>query len=452
MTELTLPATDLAPDPAAAVAELRRLLPGQVATRTDVDWETLRLGWVLNIDQRPAAVVTVADPEDIVTVVQCAARHRLSVSTQPVGHGATEALTGTVLLRTAGLQELTVDVERRTVRLGAGVKWGAALAAVEPTGLVPLAGSNPDPSVVGFTLGGGLSWFSRAFGIAAHSVVAFEAVDSDGVRRTVTRDDDPDLFWALCGGGGDFAIVTAMELRLFEAGPVHGGRLMWPVEMARPVLQAFREITARAPDELTAWAHLLRFPPDPALPEQLRGRAFVTVDVTYLGSVAEMNQLLSPLRQVPALVADTMAAVPLGELGGIAAEPVEPMPTQEYSELLYDLDEAALDRLVDVAGAGSELPLAVVQLRHLGGELARATSDQGPNGAIRERYQVLCVGVAIPPGARRGNRGRLRRHTVRAQAATERPDLLQLPRSQQRPRALVRRSRDLPTEGDQAHR
>ena len=397
MTELVLPTERVTPDPRAAVAELHLNLPGRVATPDDAGWEQLRRGWTVNVDQQPIAIVTVADADDVVTAVQCAARHGLSVSAQPVGHGATEALTGTILLRTAALQELTVDVHRRTVRVGAGVKWGTVLEAVEPTGLVPLAGSSPDPSVVGFTLGGGLSWFSRAFGLAGHNVVSFEAVDADGVRRTVTRDGDPDLFWALCGGGGDFAIVTAIELRLFDAGPVHGGRLMWPIEMARPVLRAFRDITAAAPDELTLWAHLFRFPPDPALPEQLRGRAFVTVDVAFLGTETVANQLLSPLRQLPARVADTLATVPLGDLGGIAAEPVDPMPTREYSELVHDLDDGALDRLVDAVGAGADVPLAVVQLRHLGGALARATADAGPTGPIHERYQLFCLGVPVVP-------------------------------------------------------
>ena len=189
--------------------------------------------------------MAVRDVEDVVAAVTCAARHGLSVSAQPVGHGATEALTGTVLLRTGALQEIEIDAERRVARVGAGVKWGALLAAVEPTGLIAPAGSSPDPSVVGFTLGGGLSWFSRSIGTAAENVEAFEVVDASGTARRVTAASDPDLFWAMCGGGGDFAIVTALELRLTAAPPVVGGRMMWPIEMAYPVLHAFRAATLR---------------------------------------------------------------------------------------------------------------------------------------------------------------------------------------------------------------
>jgi hypothetical protein len=391
----TLPTQD---DLDAALHELQAVLPGQVLLPGSPGWEQARLGWTVNVQQHPLAVVTVRDPEDVVAVVLSAARHGLSVSTQPVGHGATSALTGTVLLRTAELQGIDIDVERRVARVEAGVKWGTLLAALEPTGLTALAGSSPDPSVVGFTLGGGLSWFSRALGLSAHNVVAFEVVDAEGVRRRVTTTSDPDLFWAMCGGGGDFGVVLAVEIALHDVGPVVGGRMLWPLEMARPVLRAFRQITADAPDELTLWAHLFRFPPMPELPELLRGRNFVSVDVTFLGSETEVNRLLSRLRQLPAQVIDTIGVVPLSELGQIAAEPVDPMPTQEYSELLHTLDDATLDRLVDAAGADADIPLAVVQLRHLGGALARATTEDGPNGAIEAEYSAFCLGVPVAPG------------------------------------------------------
>ena len=385
-------------DVGPALDELQTLLPGRVLLPAHEGWDLARLGWSVNVDQHPIAVVTVHTADDVVVAVGCAARHGLSVSTQPVGHGATTALTGTVLLRTGALQDLTIDVERRVARVGAGVKWGTLLAALEPTGLMALAGSSPDPSVVGFTLGGGLSWFSRALGLTAHSVVAFEIVDATGARRRISPSADPELFWAMCGGGGDFGVVLAVEIMLDHVGPIVGGRMLWPLEMARPVLRAFRQITADAPDELTLWAHLFRFPPMPELPELLRGRSFVSVDLTFLGSETEANRLLSRLRQLPAQVIDTVGVVPLSQLGGIAAEPVDPMPTQEYSELLRGLDDATLDRLVDAAGADADIPLAVVQIRHLGGALTRATPADGPNGAIAEEYSVFCLGVPVAPG------------------------------------------------------
>lgn len=384
-------------DPEGVLDELGALLPGQVVGPDDPDWEAARLGWTVNVDQRPAAIVTVTDVEDVVAAVRCAARHGISVSVQPVGHGATEALTGTVLLRTAALQDLDIDDERRLARVGAGVKWGRLLAALEPTGLIAPGGSSPDPSVVGFTLGGGLSWFSRAIGTASQHVEAFEVVDAAGTPLRVTASSHPDLFWAMCGGGGDFGVVTAIELRLTEAGPLLGGRMMWPIEMAWPVLRAYRVATMQAPETLTLWAHLLRFPPLPEVPEPVRGRAFVTVDLTFLGDGAQLDRLLAPFRTIPAMAVDTVGAMPLGNLGDIAAEPVDPMPTMELSGLLADLDEPTIDRLLAVAGADAATALAVVQIRHLGGALARQSEADGPHGGISEQYQLFALGVPAVP-------------------------------------------------------
>lgn len=380
-----------------ALNPLAVLLPGQAALPGDSGWDEQRLGWVRSVDQRPCAVVTVTEPQDVVKTVRFAIRHGLSVSAQPIGHGATTAVDGTILLRTRGLQEISVDVPGRMARVGAGVKWGELLAVTGEYGLTGLAGSSPEPSVVGFSVCGGLSWFGRAHGLAAHSILAVELVDATGELRRVTPQSDPDLFWALCGGGGDFGIVTAMEIALRPAPHVYGGRLLWPIEMARPVLRAFRDITRTAPDQLTLWAHLLQFPPLPEVAEPRRGGSFVSVDIAFLGSAEDAEQLLMPLRTIPAMWVDTTGTVPLAELGSITAEPLDPMPASEMSGLLRDFDNAAIDELLAAAGHGSGSPLVVVQVRHLGGAFARGTEADGPAGAVVEPYQLFCLGLPMSP-------------------------------------------------------
>jgi uncharacterized protein YbjT (DUF2867 family) len=390
------------------LAELAALLPGQVAVPGTAGWEQTRMGWMLSVDQRPSAVVTVKDDEDVVAAVSWAAANGFTVSAQPVGHGATTAVNGTVVLRTRALQEISIDVAGRTARVGAGVKWGELLAAVSGTGLTGLAGSTPDTSVVGYTLGGGLSWFGRAYGLAAHSVTAVEMVvpqplggrevpPARGHLRRVTAASDPDLFWAIRGGGGDFGIVTAMEFDLHPAPHVYGGRLLWPAAMARPVLQAFSTVTAGAPDELTLWAQLLRFPPLSEVPEPLRGGSFTTVDLTFLGSAEDAEALLAPLRAVPGLLLDTLATVEVGDLGGISAEPVEPMPVLEQSELLTGLSSEAIDALLGAVTVGGEFVLDVVQVRHLGGAFTRGKDSDGPAGALVEPYQLAGLAVPVNP-------------------------------------------------------
>lgn len=382
---------------AAALDDLAAALPGQVIRPGDEGWDQARSGFALAVDQRPDAVVHVQDAADVVTAVRFAARHGLTVSAQPVGHGATVAVNGTILLRTRALQEISIDAERRVARVGAGVKWGELLAESGRHGLTGLAGSSGDPTVVGFCLGGGLSWYGRKHGLAAHSVVAVDIVDAHGEQRRVTAESDPDLFWAIRGAGGDFGIVTAIEIALYEAPHVYGGRILWPLEMARPVLRAFRAITETAPDELTLWTHLLQFPPMPQLPEFIRGKSFVSVEAAYLGSAEEAEALLAPLREIPAMYADTMGTVEIAALDTICAEPTDPMPTVEYSELLDSFEPSAIDALVDVAGAGSQSALTIVQVRHLGGAIARGTADQGPSGAVEQPYLLFCLGVPMTP-------------------------------------------------------
>ena len=383
--------------PTAGLDELAAALPGQVHLPSDSDWDEHRLPWARAVDQEPVAVVTATTADDVVTATRYAIAAGLTVAAQPVGHGATTAITGTVLVRTRGLQEIRVDVENRVARVGAGVKWGELLAHTAPHGLTGLAGSSSDPTVVGFSVSGGLSWFGRAHGLAAHSIRAVELVDATGELRRVTADSDPDLFWAVRGGGGDFGIVTAMEIDLFPAPHVYGGRLLWPIEMAYPVLKAFQQITATAPDELTLWAHLLRFPPLPELPEFLRGGSFVSVDATFLGSAEDAEALLAPLRTIPATHFDSMGTVPVDRLGDICAEPTDPMPTAEYSSLMTDFGDDALDALLAEVGHQATSPLLVVQIRHLGGALARGTSAQGPSGTVTEPYQLFALGLPMFP-------------------------------------------------------
>ncbi len=379
------------------VGALAALLPGKVVLPGDEAWEQQRMAWVVSVEQQPIAVVNVTDAQDVVTAVRFAARHGMAVAAQPVGHGATLAVNGTILLRTRGLSEISVDPEARRARLGAGVKWGEALAVVGEYGLTGLAGSSPDPTVVGFSVSGGLSWFGRKYGLAAHSILAVDLVDAAGELRHVTADNDPDLFWAVRGGGGDFGIVTAIDIALHPAEHVYGGRLLWPIEMARPVLRAFRDISKAAPDELTMWAHLLQFPPIPDVPEPMRGKSFVSVDITYLGSAQDAEALLMPLRTIPAQWMDNLDTVPLAELGGICQEPIDPMPVSEFSGLLRDFDNDAIEALLSVAGPGSGSPLVIAQIRHLGGALARGTAEQGPSGAVDEPYQLFLLGIPMSP-------------------------------------------------------
>ncbi|WP_240809085.1 FAD-binding oxidoreductase [Microbispora catharanthi] len=375
--------------------DLRRMVRGQVLVPGDDGFEAARLPWNRAVDQRVAAVVEVEDAADAAAVVRCARLAGLAVAVQPSGHGATTRLDGTILLRTGRLRGMEVLPERRTARVEAGVQWGELLTATGKHGLTGLPGSSPVVSVTGYTLGGGLGWFARRHGWAADAVRAFEVVGADGTQARVTADSDPDLFWALRGGGGDFALVTAMELDLHPAPLLYGGRMLWPAERAPEVLAAYREVTAAAPAELTVWFAMVKFPPVPQVPEPLRGLAAVAVDSTFLGGEEEGRDLLRRFEDIPGVLSDSRAAMPLDALGGICAEPTQPVPGAGRGELLTGLGDAVADDLL--AAVGDVAPLATVQVRHLGGALSGPADGGGACGHIAEPYLLNMIGPVMSP-------------------------------------------------------
>ena len=384
------------------IHELRSVLTGTVHVPGDPTWDRSRAAWVVNVAQEPLAVAEVADAEDVRRSVEWAVRHGHQVTAQPVGHGASRALAGNrmdrvLLLRTRALNAIDIDIPKGTVTVGAGVKVGELLDALDGTGLTFLAGSSPDPTVVGLTITGGMSWFGRAYGFAANAVASVQIVDAHGRLRTVTRTSDPDLFWALRGGGGDFGIITALEIQLLPGFHLYGGRMLWPLEQMPEVLRAFREVTAHAPDQLTLWYHTYQFPPMPELPEEIRGKAFSSVAVAHLGSAGEAEQHLAPLREVSGMVMDLMGPVRMADLGHIAEEPLEPMPAMEHSMLLDDLSDEVIDRLTCVAGTDSGSPLAVLQIRHLGGAFRRRSATHGVCQSLDEPYLLFALGVPATP-------------------------------------------------------
>lgn len=389
---VTAPAASAAP-----ITDLAAAVRGRLVLPHHADWAAARLPWLVNVDQQPAAVLEVADADDVVAAVRWAVRHGWSVSAQPRGHAARTTLDGTLLLRTRALDELQVDPARRVARVGAGVKMGELLAALDGTGLVALSGSNPDPSVIGLLLGGGVSWFTRKHGFTANSVLAFDVVDPSGTLRRVDAVTDPDLFWALRGGGGDFAVVVAAELRLFAEPQLYGGRLLWAVDHAGAVLRAFRDLAAVAPRELTMWAHVYHFPPMPELPETFRGRSFVSVASTFLGEDQEAERLLAVLRDAAPVELDLMGALPVSALGTVADEPTEPMPVLDHTVLLEELDDPTIDRLVAAVADPARCPLLIVQLRHLGGAFAERPAGGGAVDPVDAGFNLWACGVPAVP-------------------------------------------------------
>ena len=271
-------------------------LDGRLLTPEHSGFDNARRAWNLSVDQRPAAIATTTSAEDVITAVDLAKDLGLRVAAQGTGHGAAAlgALEDTMLVKTGRMHGVHVDPSTRVVRVEAGVTWAEAVQVAGAHGLALLAGSAPDVGVVGYTLGGGLSWLGRKHGLACNNVEAIELVGAEGHLVRADPEHEPDLFWALRGGGGSFGVVTAIELRALPISEIYAGALWWPTARGDEVMHCWRELADRGlPDELTTIGRYLRLPDLPEVPEPLRGRAFVVVEAFHLGE----QQLLCPGRQ-----------------------------------------------------------------------------------------------------------------------------------------------------------
>jgi hypothetical protein len=378
---------------------LRPAIDGAFVMPGDPGFDEARLAWNLSADQRPAAVALPESASDVAATVRFARVNGLRVAPQGTGHNATAiaSLQDTILLKTSRMRGVSIDASRRRARAEAGTLWMEATAPAHEHGLLALGGSSPDVGVVGYSLGGGLSWLGRKYGLAANHVLAAEVVTADGELRRVDADDDADLFWALRGGGGSFAAVTALEFELFEIPEIYAGAMMWPAERAHEVMHAWREWTQTAPEDATTAARILQFPPLPELPEPLRGRAFVVIDGAVSGEPLEAAEVIAPLRALGPEM-DSFAMIPAPALQAIHMDPEEPMPGLSDHTLLGALEPAAIDTLLDVANPAAGSPLLLVELRHLGGALGRVPEGAGALGAFNGEYLFFAAGLPMDAG------------------------------------------------------
>jgi hypothetical protein len=384
------------------VAELRERLQGNYVTPNDPTWDEARMAWNLAVDQRPAAVAIPETAEDVAEIVRYARANGLRVAPQGTGHNAHPLAAGldrTVLVKTHRMRGVEIDPVARTARAEAGALWMDVTNPAGEHGLAPLAGSSPDVGVVGYSLGGGISWLGRRYGLSANSVISVELVDADGAIIRASADENPDLFWALRGGGGSFGVVTAIEVALYPVAELYAGWLIFPMERADEVLKSWREWVDTVPDEVTSVGRLLQVPPLPDIPEPVRGRRLVVVEAAMLMTEAEASELLAPLRELGPEM-DTFETIPASRLHELHMDPPQPVPGMGDHIMLEDLTPAAIEQVVRVAGAESRSPLLSVEFRHPGGALGRREPGHGATGALDARFVSFFVGMAIDDAMR----------------------------------------------------
>jgi FAD/FMN-containing dehydrogenase len=366
--------TDLSTGP-TAVAEFK----GEVLTPGHPEYDSRRRVFNGMIDRRPERILRCTDVEDVIAALAFARDVGLPVSVYGGGHGVTGSavVDGAVCIDMRPIDHVVVDPAARTVRVGAGCTWGVLDAATQEHGLAVTGGRVPSTGVVGLTLGSGSGWLERALGFTCDNLVSAEVVTADGRVVTASSDENPDLFWGLRGGGGNFGIVAELTLRLHRVGPVVlGGMLMHPAAAAPELVRFWRDFMLQAPDEVGSGIAFVTCPPLEIVPEELRGQPMVAVIVCYAGDVDEGRQVLAPLLDFGPPAVNLVEPLPYLAVQRLV-EPANPHGLLNYwsADFLAEMPDEAVDTLVATATRPVS-PMSQMILMAGGGAIARV-----PEGA-----------------------------------------------------------------------
>lgn len=361
-------------------------------------------GFQAGYRHRPDVIVGAAGAADVAAAVEYAAGHSLPLAVQATGHGLTEPLGGGVLVSTRRMAEVRIDAAARRARVGAGVRWGAVVDEAARHGLAPLSGSGPGVGAVSYTLNGGVGLLAREFGYAADHVHSAEVVTADGRVRRVTADSDPELFWALRGGGCGFGVVTELEIGLVPVERIYGGRLVFDGAHAEDVLECWQEWTATVPETLTSSVTMTSFPDAPGMPDAVRGRYLAQVQIACRAEESEAERLVAPLRSAGPRVTETLRTMPYTDSASVYDEPDQPHHYLGGNALLGRRlpDRAALRPALQLTGP--EVPaVTVLGLRHMAGALSR--QPQVSNAVAGRDAGYLLVVLSVPDGGGDGDPG-----------------------------------------------
>ncbi|GIH15315.1 FAD-binding oxidoreductase [Rugosimonospora africana] len=382
------------------LARLAAEVAGPVLVPNDDGYPAETATWNTALAQRPPVAVGATSAVDVQAAVRFAEANGMPVGMVATGHGAVVAVDGATMINLRRINGVSVDPDSRTATIGAAVTAQQLIEAAAKVGLAPLAGSSPSVGLVGYALGGGLSpTLGRRYGFAADHVHSAEIVTSDGVLRRIDADREPDLFWAIRGGMGNFGVVTSLTMNLVPVTRLYGGGLYFAGEHIEQVVDAFRGLVADAPPELTTSVAFVREPSLPSVPEPLRGRFTVHVRIAFVGPAAHGQRLVADLRAVAPVLVDTLAEMPYTAIASIHADPAGPIPTYEMSALLRDFPAEAAQALIAAAGPGVDTPVGLIEIRQLGGALVGEPRVPNAVGNRDAAFQLSAAAFGAPGAA-----------------------------------------------------
>jgi FAD/FMN-containing dehydrogenase len=371
------------------LAQLRAELHGRVIAPGDAAYDEARTVFVGGIDRRPAAIVRAADATDVARVIALARESGLELAVRSGGHsGAGHSVTeGGIVLDLSEMRALEIDVEKRTAWAETGLTAGEYTAAAGTHGLATGFGDTGSVGIGGITLGGGVGFLARKYGLTIDDLLAAEIVTADGQLRRVDAANEPELFWAIRGGGGNFGVATRFQFRLHEVPQIVGGMLILPATPES--IAAFIGAAEAAPEELTTIANVMSAPPMPFIPAEQYGELIILAMLCYAGEVEAGQRAIAPFRSLAAPLADMVQAMPYA--GMYQPEEGDYHPTAAAQTLfLDDFDRSTAETVVDFLQK-SDAAMRVAQLRVLGGAVARVPAVAT---AYAHRTRRLLVNVA----------------------------------------------------------
>jgi len=364
--------------PASAVDTLKSAASGPVLRPGEPGFDAARTAWNARFDKTPDLVLRCACTGDIVAGVDFASEHGLSIAVKGGGHdyAGNTVGDGGLLLDLGPMRTVSVDADGRTASVEPGATWAEVDAATQAHGLATPGGTVSTVGVAGFTLGGGQGWLTRKFGLAADNLLAAEVVTAAGAVLRASDTENPDLYWALRGGGGNFGIVSRFEYRLHEMGPeIMAGQVIYPRERAGELLRWYRDYMKNAPDEVAVYPFFIRIPPLPDFPAEIHGEVVLDFVIAYAGPAGEAGAHLAPFRQQGQPVMDTVGVVPYTALQQ-AFDAGMAKGNRWYSRCLQfeEVQDAFIDTLLDKLDPFPG-PFTAVYLGRQGGAVGRVATD-----------------------------------------------------------------------------
>ncbi len=378
----TAPYLDTQLDDAAAAA-LRARFRGALLRPGDAGYDAARSLWNGMIDKRPALIARCTGAADVIAAVTFARERHLLLAVRGGGHNVagTALCDGGLVIDLSAMRGVLVDPVERIARVQPGVTWGDLDHETQVFGLAAPGGIVSATGVAGLTLGGGFGWLSRKYGLTADNLRSVKLVTADGRLVTASERENPDLFWGVRGGGGNFGVATSFEFQLHPVGPtVLAGLILYPMEQAREVLRFYRDYAASAPEELSTMAVLRMAPPAPFIPKHFHGTPVVGIAVCYTGSLEEGERVLRPLKTFGTPIGDVVEPKPFVR-HQVLLDSASPNGRHYYwkSEYMPGLNDAALETVIDYSRQLSS-PLTAVLLFQLGGAIRRMDEQATASG------------------------------------------------------------------------